>query len=281
MRPRDDGSVAARLVTVRAEDGRTWEREDAVLEEVGFAVVVNGRSYAVMMMTPGDREDFVYGFLFAEGLIEGPDDVLAWEIVEGGDGYAAFVQLSPGAARRAKAKSRAVIGGSGCGLCGVPDFGALLVPDVLPVWGEALAWDAIRAVLDRMQASQCLNRRTGTAHAAILAGPRGAVVREDIGRHNAVDKAVGAVLRERWAVGEARLLAVSSRLSFEIVQKALHFRVPVVAAISGVSSLAVRIAAERGITVIGYAREGRMTVYTHKERVALAGSGGVAGGIPL
>ncbi len=269
-RPRGRRPVAARAVTVCSGDGRTWEREDAVLEEVGLAVVVNGRSYAVMMVTPGDREDFVYGFLFGEGLIEGSEDVLAWEIVEGTGGHAVYVQLAPEAARRAEAKGRAVIGGSGCGLCGVPDFSALLVPEALRVEGEVLAWGAIQAALDRMQASQWLNRTTGTAHAAILAGPRGTLAREDIGRHNAVDKTVGAALRTQWAAGDARILAVSSRLSFEIVQKALRFRVPVIAAISGVSSLAVRVAAERGITLIGYAREGRMSVYTHKERVALA-----------
>ncbi|MHB8253058.1 MAG: formate dehydrogenase accessory sulfurtransferase FdhD [Acidiferrobacter sp.] len=258
---------------VRQSDGQAFEREDSILEETPLSVVINGKPYAVMMMTPGHIEDFLFGFLFAEGLIEESTDVFAWETQETADGYGVYVQLSGEAAGRAQERTRAVVGVSACGLCGIPRFDGLLRLGGFLAHKDRVSADRIQEVLRQMQTQQRLNESTGTAHAAIIVGPDDWVVREDIGRHNAVDKAAGWAIRQGWDREGLVLLGVSSRLTFEIVQKALRLRIPVIAAISGVSSMAIRVAERHGITVIGYAREGRMSIYTHRETMTLTAHG--------
>lgn len=265
-----DEQTGSRPAVVYQAGRVPYPQEDRVLEEAPFSVVINGQPYAVMMLTPGDYEDFLYGFLYAEGLINGVADVLDWEPVESFDGCAAYVQLSEGAAHRARNARRSVTGGSGCGLCGVPVFEGLMSGRPLLVSPGSLSVETIHAVLRQMQARQSLNRSTGTAHAAILASSCSAIVREDIGRHNAVDKVIGSAIRQGWQPGQGLMLGVSSRLTFEIVQKALRFQLPVVAAISGVSTMAIRVAEAGGLSAVAYVRESRMTVYTHKERIGLA-----------
>ena len=267
--PMQGDRVGRRSAIVRATDGTAIACEDAVLEELPLSVVINGRSYAVMMVTPCHLEDFLFGFLFTEGLIQDTTDVLAYEVVETANGYAIYVQLSGRASALAEGRSRATIGGSGCGLCGVPRFDGLISSRGPIGRRDRVPADRVLAGLELMKAEQWLNQETGTAHAAIVIGAEGSVVREDIGRHNAVDKAAGCVLRCSWHLERLTLLGVSSRLTFEIVQKALRLRIPVVAAISGVSSMAIAVAERFGLTVVGYARDGRMTVYTHDESLIL------------
>lgn len=240
--------------------------EEAVLEETAVSIVINGQPYAVMMVTPDHLDDFFRGFLWSEGLLQSLDEIIAWESVRVSEGWAIYLQLSPPAAQRVESKRRCVIGGSACGLCGTPCF-AGLVP-FAPLQRTALTdAESIHDLLARMQQKQALNRSTGTAHAAILETHRGVLVREDIGRHNAVDKSIGAAIQQGLTLGDATILGVSSRLSFEIALKALGFGIPVVAAISGVSSFAIQLAESHGLTLIGYARDGRMTVYAHAERI--------------
>ncbi|MHB8248208.1 MAG: formate dehydrogenase accessory sulfurtransferase FdhD [Acidithiobacillus sp.] len=261
------GQVGWCPAIVRQGDSEAFQREDPILAEAPLSVVINGNAYAVMMITPDYVDDFVFGFLYTEGLIRAPSDVLAWETVATAEGSAVYVQLADAAAEVAQRKARCVVGGSGCGLCGTPCFNGLLRYAPLPDSGVRLAAGRVHSLLDQMQARQWLNHSTGTAHAAILAGSDGMVVREDIGRHNAVDKTVGVALRQGWGPARLELLGVSSRLTFEIVQKALSLRIPVIAAISGVSSMAIRVAESHHVTIIGYAREGRMSIYTHGERI--------------
>ncbi|WP_123104239.1 formate dehydrogenase accessory sulfurtransferase FdhD [Acidithiobacillus sulfuriphilus] len=261
------GQVGWCPAIVRQGDSEVFQREDPILEEAPLSVVINGNAYAVMMVTPDYVDDFVFGFLYTEGIIRAARDVLAWETVATAEGYAVYVQLADGAAEVAHRKARCVVGGSGCGLCGTPCFDGLLRHAPLPDSRVCLTASRVHALLGQMQACQWLNHSTGTAHAAILAGSDGMVVREDIGRHNAVDKTVGVAVRQGWGLARLELLGVSSRLTFEIVQKALSLRVPVIVAISGVSSMAIRVAESHHVTVIGYAREGRMSIYAHGERI--------------
>jgi FdhD protein len=240
--------------------------EEAVLEEAAVSIVINGQPYAVMMVTPDHLDDFFYGFLWSEGLLQSLDEIIAWESVRVSAGWVIYLQLAPSAAQRIESKRRCVIGGSACGLCGTPCFTGLIPFEPLQHTAVTDA-ESVHDLLTQMQQQQALNRRTGTAHAAILKTHHGVVVREDIGRHNAVDKSIGAALQQQISVGDASILGVSSRLSFEIALKALGFGIPVVAAISGVSSLAIQLAESHGLTLIGYARDERMTVYAHAERV--------------
>ena len=265
--------VDPRPATVRQSDGRVFVRREELLEETPVSVVINAQAYAVMMVTPGDLEDFLFGFLFSDGLISKATDVLAWEMVEFRGMYAIYVQLPDAMARVARGRARGVIGASGCGLCGVPRIDDRLAVRHKIEIGRRISVGEISDALQNMQVRQDINRRTGTAHAAILIGQSEQVVREDIGRHNAVDKVAGWAVRQAWDLTALRVLAISSRLTFEIVHKAIRLCVPVVVAISGVSGLAVRTAEEAGITVIAYAREGRMTIYTHKERMASMAEG--------
>jgi len=263
--------IDPRPATVRQSDGHVFEREEELLEETPVSIVVNGKAYAVMMVTPGDIEDFLFGFLFADGLIHHAADVLGWEMVESENTYTLYVQLPESMAQKARERARGVMGASSCGLCGVPRMDDRLEICEKVTTKAVVSIDEVAKALQDMQSAQEINRRTGTAHAAILIGRSDRVVREDIGRHNAVDKVAGWAVRNVWNPADLCLLAVSSRLTFEIIHKAVRLKVPIVAAISGVSGLAVRTADRAGITVVAYAREGRMTIYTHKERIVQGG----------
>nr|WP_226823067.1 formate dehydrogenase accessory sulfurtransferase FdhD [Acidithiobacillus caldus] len=245
--------------------------EEAILEEAAVSIVIHGAVYGVMMLTPHDLEDFVTGFLWTEDVLRSPADILACEHESSAEGEALYLQLRAEAAERAETRRRCLPGGSACGLCGVPDFHGLQpFPPIRD--GRRISCTAIAQALQHLCAEQELNHHTGTAHAACLCTEDAVIVREDIGRHNAVDKAIGAALRQGWRSGQARLLAVSSRLSFEIAQKALSFGIPTVVAVSGVSSLAIQLAQNCGLTVIGYARNGRLTVYANAWRLARSSS---------
>ncbi len=260
------GGVGWSAATLITSDGSPLAQEEAILEERAVSIVINGQSYAVMMVTPEHLEDFFRGFLWSEGIIRKLQDIVAWEFAEGNGGGAIYLQLSAEASTRAAEKRRNIIGGSACGLCGTPHFAGLI--PFMPLQSQFRTnAEHISTLLTQMQQQQALNHSTGTAHAAILGTTQGHLVREDIGRHNAVDKSIGAALIQGWIPGDIGVLGISSRLSFEIALKALGFRIPVIAAISGVSSLAIELAESHGITLIGYAREGRMTLYTHTERI--------------
>lgn len=260
--------VRQRPAVIYQSDGRVLERNDLILDETPLAIVINGKSYAVMMITPMNIEDFVFGFLFTEGLIKGCAEVLAIEVVQTDEGSAAYVQLPDGVALAASTSARMVVGGSGCGLCGIPCFEGLLRLGPAAQSAGPISAVCIEKSLKNMHELQRFNQSTGTAHAAILVTPDRYIVREDIGRHNAVDKVAGSLVRQGACLDGLVLLGVSSRLTFEIVQKALRLGVSVIAAISGVSGMAIRVADAYGVTLIGYAREGRMSIYTHRERVS-------------
>ena len=252
----------------RRMDGayRSVKCEEAILEEMAVSLILNGKPYAVMMITPDHLEDFFMGFLYGEGVIRSIADIITWESVCIPEGLTLYLQVSAEAEARAARKRRLVIGGSACGLCGTPNFEDL-VP-FAPIDHDVCVEPAlVHDLLHEMRAHQRLNRHTGTAHAAVLAATNGmTLVREDIGRHNAVDKTIGAALRQGWPPSGNILLGVSSRLTFEIALKALSFQVPIVAAISGVSSLAIQIAQTHNLTLVGYARDQRLTIYAHGER---------------
>lgn len=242
------------------------ERDVAVEMPVG--IVYSSVQFAVMMATPADLEDFAYGFSRTEGVITAADEVRAVAIEPDGDALRLMVTLAPGALRAHLARRRVLSGRTACGLCGVEDLSAL--ERVIPVDGPApvLRLAAIRHALASLDTMQPLNRLARAVHAAAWADAGGGLVlvREDVGRHNALDKLAGALLRARMPLGEG-FLVITSRCSFEMVEKAAAFGARSVVAISAPTSLAIDRARALDVTLIGVAREDSVTVFNGMERV--------------
>jgi FdhD protein len=224
--------------------------------EAPIEFVIGGSPFVVMMATPQDLEDFAYGFLFTEGIVERPEDIREVEIegVEGG-GWRLGVTLAGERLKAHLARKRAISGRTGCGLCGLEDLGQLqrLQPKPLPEHPVEPA--AIGAALAELEARQPLNALTRAVHAAAWCGVDGRIllVREDVGRHNALDKAIGALWRAGIR-GDRGFLVVTSRCSFELVTKAAIFGAQTLVSLSAPTSLALERAREYGIAVIAIAR---------------------------
>ena len=223
--------------------------------EVPIAVEINGLGYAVMMATPQDFEDFGIGFALSERLIDRAEDVLDCDVHETPQGMILRLSLAAHLGERIEARIRHRVGESSCGLCGIENLEQALRP--LPqVTAQCTATPAaIFAAQDSLPAFQRLNRLTGAVHGAALCGADGTIllVREDVGRHNAFDKLIGAMARSRmgWDGGFALL---SARASFELVEKAVLAQCPLLAVISAPTSLAVERAAQAGLRLVVLAR---------------------------
>jgi FdhD protein len=247
--------------------------EDRVAIEEPLEIRVRGRAISVVMRTPGHDEDLVAGFLLTEGVVRCAVDILAIEPCGRNDfGNVVNVVLAPMVHVDFERLSRHVFAASSCGLCGKTSIDA--VRGQFAAVESDLRVDAptIAAMPAKLRAAQATFERTGGLHAAALFEEGGEllVAREDVGRHNAVDKVIGHALRSEWAMDRA-VLMVSGRASFEIMQKAAAARIAVVAAVSAPSSLAVSFAEEMGQTLLGFVRDGRMNVYTHPGRIVGCG----------
>jgi FdhD protein len=249
-------------------------REDELAVEEPLEIRLAGRSLAVTMRTPGHDEELAAGFLFAERVIEGPDDLDVIAHYTGPDddpriGNVINVLLKRPGAALPRRLERNFFTSSACGLCGKATIDAIGL-DLAPVTGSfSVSLDTLYALEPALSAAQPAFERTGGLHAAGLFDPAGRllVLREDVGRHNAVDKVVGHMLRSGALPLDRHILMVSGRTSFEIVQKALVARIPVVASVSAPSSLAVHLAQASGMTLVGFLRQGRLNVYAGQHRV--------------
>lgn len=256
--------------TPRLVFGSSVQPGDRVLpEEVAVALSFNGTTQAVMMATPADLEDFGYGFALTEGIAR-PEDILSVEVEELARGCDVQVWLRPEAEARLAARRRVMAGPVGCGLCGIDSIDQALreVPVVAPS-AFRMTPSQVLAAVAALPGEQRLHDATRAVHGAAFWNGRVLLAREDVGRHNALDKLVGwALLDGRLPLSEAILL-VSGRTSFEILQKALAAGIRIVCAISAPSSLAVDLAREYGITLVGFLRDDRCNVYSGQERVCL------------
>jgi FdhD protein len=253
---------------VRGEDGRFAPSVERIAEEVPVAFVYNGLPHVVMMATPADLEDFALGFSLTEELVPSPSDVLDISVVRYSRGIELQVTVPASCEEEIRNRNRRLTGRTGCGICGAESVDSVLRP-VHPVSaGLEITASAVRNALAALPGLQPLNAAAGAVHAAAWAGRDGAValVREDVGRHNALDKLIGALARA-GADPACGFLVVTSRASFEMVQKATVFGAPLLAAISGATGLAVRLADQAGLTLVGFARGERLTVYTHPSRL--------------
>jgi FdhD protein len=236
-------------------DGVVGPVERPLASEVPIAIEVNGIGYAVLMASPADLEDLAWGFALAERLIATPDEVVDCLVHEHGDGVLVRLTLVELAAARAVERVRHRVSESSCGLCGIENLEQAIRP--LPPVTARFAGEpsAVFAALAALRDHQPLNRATGAVHAAAACGADGSIrlVREDVGRHNAFDKLIGAMLRagEEWDGGFALL---TSRCSYELVEKAALARCPLLATISAPTALAVRRAEEAGVRLALLAR---------------------------
>lgn len=250
-------------------DGRMTDRAEHLIEETPVVLVYNQIPHVVMMATPQDLEDFILGFSLTEDLIQSPTDLEAVEVVR----YSQGIELQARVPARCQAviesRTRRMTGRTGCGICGSDSIDAVLKP-LRPVGvGSRFEPGAIQDAVSALGDRQPLNQAAGSVHAAAWATTEGsiALVREDVGRHNALDKLIGSLVRQGTDPASG-FIVVTSRASFEMAQKATAFGAGILVAVSGPTALAVRLADEAGLTLIGFARPGRFTVYTHPERIA-------------
>lgn len=241
-----------------------------VADEKPLALTYQGSTFAVMMGSPADLVDFAYGFSFAERIIERPCDVEELEIVEMPDGIELRIWLAQAPAQRLATRKRAITGPAGCGLCGVESLAAANVR-LTPVQAEAwVSFATVTRSLTAMAHAQVVNSFTHSVHAAGLWDcAAGALVaaREDVGRHNALDKLAGHILQSGLTVGNSAAV-LTSRVSIELVQKCARIGLPVMIAMSAPTGLAVRAAHAANITLIGVARQDGFEVFTHPHRVS-------------
>jgi FdhD protein len=261
---RTRASVPAR----RLAGGETVASLESLIEEVPVALVYNGISHAVMLATPGDLEDFALGFSLSEGILDDPSQIYDVDIVETADGIEVRLDIATERFHALKARRRTLAGRTGCGLCGVESLAAA-VRHPAPVTQRApLTTASIHHALAALAAHQPLHQATGAAHAAAWADNAGTLltVREDVGRHNALDKLIGALARGRFDPAGGFAL-VTSRASCEMVQKAASAGIGLLAAVSAPTAFAARLAEEAGLTLVAWVRAGRLTVYSHPENL--------------
>jgi len=253
----------------RAGEGASAGARD-LAEEAPVAITHDGSTTAVMMATPSDLEDFGLGFSLSEGIVSAAGEIAELAVVEAELGWEVRMWLAPGAGRRLAERRRRMVGPSGCGLCGVESLAEAVRPPPRLAAGDDLriAAATLSAALAGLAAEQAIGRTTRAAHAAALwTAGEPLLVREDVGRHNALDKLIGAAAREERR-GQALLL--TSRVSVEMVQKACVLGAPVVCAVSAPTGLAVRVAQDAGLTLVAVARADGFEVFTHAARVATA-----------
>jgi len=261
--------IATRPIVRLDERGQPHAASVTIAEETPVTLVYNGRRHAVMMATPSDLEDFAIGFSLTEGIVQAADALRAISIQSEQDGSVTLDIRIGGAdfARLLEMGRRSMAGRSGCGVCGAERIEDVLRPLPTVPRGTPVALSAIRRALVALDDAQVLNAEVRMVHGAAWADMSGAIqcVREDIGRHNALDKLIGA--RCKAAIPETGFAMITSRCSFEMVQKAVAAGMTMLVALSAPTARAVRLADEAGLTVIARARAAQQSIFTHPWRV--------------
>ncbi|NKF23597.1 formate dehydrogenase accessory sulfurtransferase FdhD [Solimonas marina] len=248
---------------------------ETVAEETPIALVYNGRPYAVMMATPADLDDFAVGFSLSEGIVTRADEIEVVDRLHTAHGISLQMLIPQRHYAAVDSRHRNLTGRTGCGLCGTDSLQNAIRPVRRVSISAQLDMATLLAGMSALEAAQPLNDQCGATHAAAFIHGQGQLlVREDVGRHNAIDKLVGAAAR-RGVRGDAML--VTSRASYEVVHKAAQADCPIVAAISAPTALAIRIANEAGITLAGFTRETRLTLYAGTLAETLETGAGITG----
>jgi FdhD protein len=260
--------VSSEVHVDRWSRGEVSHAADQVAEEMPIALVYHGVPHVVMLATPADLEDFAVGFTLSEGLVERPDEIRGVDVTYGAE--AADVRITvawerfSGLLRR----RRNLTGRTGCGLCGA-ETAAEAIRDLARVGsGPTVTTASLHEAIEQLSTLQPINARTGSVHGAawVIPGKGVQFVREDVGRHNALDKAIGALVRSGADRSEGYML-ITSRASFEMVQKSATVGISFLAAFSAPTAFAVRLAHKTGLTLVAFARRDRHVVYAHPERL--------------
>lgn len=247
-------------------DDLTQAQPDWLAEEVPVALVYNGISHVVMMASPKDLELFALGFSLSEGIIESSQEIYGMDVEKGCNGIEVQIELSSRRFMGLKERRRAMAGRTGCGVCGVEQLNEIGRPVAPLPFTQTFPLSLLDDALRQLNDFQPVGQLTGCTHAAAWINADGAVPggHEDIGRHVALDKLLGRRAQEGWREGAAM---VSSRASYEMVQKSAMCGVEILFAVSAATTLAVEVAERCNLTLVGFAKPGRATVYTHPQRL--------------
>lgn len=260
-------SGAHEVEIVRLINNSTSSDTDLVAEEIPVALVYNGISHAVMMTTPKMLEEFALGFTLAEGIASSPSEIYSIEVADGcRGGKNVDIEIASECFWKLKERRRAMTGRTGCGLCGIESLEEAVRPTPKLSFTQTFDLDHYNRALGYLEEVEVLGRLTGCTHAAAWVRPDGTLAggAEDVGRHVALDKLLGLRARKNWQEGA---LVISSRASYEMVQKAAMCGVEIMFAVSAPTTLAIELAEKSRITLVAFCRRGRANVYTHPERL--------------
>src|SRR6266436_1895690 len=260
---------AARLIDRESwREGSPRLSSRSVPEETAVALTYNGGTYAAMMTTPQDLEDFAIGFSLSEGVVTSSSDIDSLDIVRFDDGVELQMWLSKPRADRLQERRRHIAGPTGCGLCGIESIAEAMRPAAVVGRGPQFSPEQVMAAMQGLSSRQKLNIETRAVHAAAFWNATSGIVavREDVGRHNALDKLSGALARASIVASEGIIL-LTSRVSVEMVQKSAAIGAPVMVSVSAPTALAVRTADAAGITLAAIARADGFEVFTHPCRI--------------
>lgn len=263
-----DYATFARVQVDRWRDGQRETVDDVVAEEVPIALEYNGISHAVMMATPADLEDFALGFSLTEGILAAPGELYECEIVPGCEGVQVQMRIATERFVALKEKRRNLTGRTGCGLCGAETLEQAVRHPQAVRGGAVFSVEQVHAAFEQMQAGQHLQQATGATHAAAWMDASGRIVlvREDVGRHNALDKLIGALAEEEADFAQGAAI-ITSRASYEMVQKAATVGIGFIAAVSAPTALAIRLAEETDVTLLGFVRKQGHVAYARPHRL--------------
>lgn len=264
----------------RWREGKLTDAQDKIAEETPIALIYNGISHVVMLATPQDLEDFALGFSLSEGILQDKSELYGVEIVAQESGIELQLDVATKAFANLKDRRRNLVGRTGCGLCGAESLEqALRLPKMDSLQTnthaasrasfERIKATSIEAAFHAIQTKQALQQATGATHACAWVNAQGeiAMLREDVGRHNAMDKLIGALAKS--PPKDAGFVLTSSRASVEMVQKVAVAGHHVLAAISAPTGLAVRVAEAYGVTLVGFLRHQQFVIYTHDKRIEI------------
>jgi FdhD protein len=258
----------ARCVPRQAwRNGSTLIGERTLAEEVPVAFSYDGAAHAVLMATPDDLEDFAFGFSYTEGIITAAAEIAELVVVSVADGIVLRMWLTGDRSDAFAARRRRFVGPAGCGMCGLESLAEANRAIPMASCDLRVTRQDIEEAVAALPASQPLNMQTRAVHAAAFWRPdQSLVLREDVGRHNALDKLAGALLRTGWSAADG-VIVLSSRISIELVQKTSMMGASIIVGVSAPTALAVRTAEMAGLTLVGIARDDGFEVFTHPERI--------------
>jgi FdhD protein len=260
--------VYREIEVLRSRDGRQSQTRDRVAEEAPVALLYGGVPYVVMLATPADLEDLAVGFTMSEALVSSADEIRAFHIAGTADQPEIHLTIAPERFASLLGRQRNLTGRTGCGLCGAETVAdAIRQPAAVKTMLRVSSAD-LRGALGSLPAHQRINAVTGSVHAAAWVVPGAGIqlVREDVGRHNALDKLLGALVRGDANFGAGYVL-ITSRASYEMVQKVATLGIGVLVAVSAPTALAIRLAEASNLCLVGFARENNHVVYAHGERI--------------